>query len=191
MKIVLLFAMVLFGVYAQQRAGTEVKALRETQRLEAERKDEAGGELAHMRYVLSLAKKAHQAQHGPFGCIVVKEGTIVGEGQANADASVSPSRHAEASAILDALANSADAGLNGATLYSAVQPCPVCISMIHGSGISKIYYSIPASEVHEHIGEDAAERMYSTNPAKPSLEKIPEVLVLHSEAKETLGKASL
>lgn len=77
---------------------------------------------------------------GPFGACVVKDGQIIGRGSNHVLANNDPTAHAEVMAIRDACHNINSYDLTGCELYTSCYPCPMCISAIIWSNISKIYY---------------------------------------------------
>src|ERR1043166_1652814 len=66
----------------------------------------------------------------PTWVLVVKNGTIVGQGTNTVVADNDPSAHAEVNAIRDACSKLQTLDLSGCTLYSTMEPCPMCFSVI-------------------------------------------------------------
>jgi guanine deaminase len=79
---------------------------------------------------------------GPFGAVIVdKHGKIIGEGANRVTATNDPTAHAEMVAIRNACSNIADFNLDGATIYTSCEPCPMCLSAIYWARIGKIVYA--------------------------------------------------
>ncbi len=79
---------------------------------------------------------------GPFGAIVVdKAGTIIGRGANNVTSTNDPTAHAEVMAIRNACANSNTFSLEGATIYTSCEPCPMCLAAIYWARIGRIVYA--------------------------------------------------
>ena len=58
-----------------------------------------------MREAIKLAEEGMQAGHGgPFGCVVVQAGKVVGRGNNRVTSTNDPTAHAEVTAIRDACA---------------------------------------------------------------------------------------
>ena len=76
------------------------------------------------------------------GCLIVKDGLILGQGATHPPGGL----HAEAAALQEA--QKSKQSLNGATLYCTVEPCsfegrtPSCAKAIARSGISRVVASI-------------------------------------------------
>ena len=88
---------------------------------------------------------------GPFGACIVKDGKIIGKGSNHVLENNDPTAHAEVMAIRDACKNINSYDLSGCELYTSCYPCPMCISAIIWSNISKIYYG-NTKEDAENIG---------------------------------------
>ncbi len=77
---------------------------------------------------------------GPFGAVVVKDGTIVGMGSNHVLANNDPTAHAEIMAIRDACKSLGTHDLTGCEIYTSCYPCPMCLSAIIWSNITKVFY---------------------------------------------------
>ena len=77
---------------------------------------------------------------GPFGAVIVRDGEVIATGTNRVTASCDPTAHAEVNAIRNACAKVGDFKLNGCTIYSSCEPCPMCLSAIYWAGIERIYY---------------------------------------------------
>ena len=88
---------------------------------------------------------------GPFGACIVKNGIIIGRGSNQVLKNNDPTAHAEIIAIRDACNNINSYDLTGCELYTSCFPCPMCLSAIIWSNITKIYYG-NTKEDAESIG---------------------------------------
>ena len=77
---------------------------------------------------------------GPFGAVIVRGGEVLATGTNRVTANNDPTAHAEVSAIREACAKIGDFKLEGATIYTSCEPCPMCLSAIYWAGISRIFY---------------------------------------------------
>ena len=77
---------------------------------------------------------------GPFGAVVVKDGTVVGVGNNHVVENNDPTAHGEVMAIRDACKNLKTFDLSGCELYTSCYPCPMCLSAIIWANIKKVYY---------------------------------------------------
>ena len=77
---------------------------------------------------------------GPFGCIVVKDGKIIGRGNNKVTSTNDPTAHAEVIAIRDACNNIGSFQLDGCEIYTTCEPCPMCLGAIYWARPDKVYY---------------------------------------------------
>ena len=77
---------------------------------------------------------------GPFGCIVVKDDTIVGRGCNKVTSTNDPTAHAEVIAIRDACKTLSTFQLKGCLLYTSCEPCPMCFGAIYWARPDKVYF---------------------------------------------------
>ncbi len=77
---------------------------------------------------------------GPFGCIVVKDGVVIGRGNNKVTSTNDPTAHAEVTAIRDACKNIGSFQLDGCIVYTSCEPCPMCLGAIYWARPDKVYY---------------------------------------------------
>ncbi len=95
----------------------------------------------HERYMDMVLERCEQAlARGdcPVASIIVRDGRIVGEGQNRAATGGDPTAHAEVEAVRDACRKGQVHELFGATLYSAMEPCPMCCWAIREAKIGRV-----------------------------------------------------
>ena len=78
---------------------------------------------------------------GPFGCVIVKDGKIMGEGYNLVMYDKDPTAHGEVVAIRNTCKNLGTFNLTGCDVYTSCQPCPMCFWAIVWSGAARIFYS--------------------------------------------------
>ena len=102
--------------------------------------EHSDGDRAHMARALALAARGlYTATPNPrVGCVIVKEGAVVGEGWHERTGAP----HAEVNALADARARGRDP--RGATLYVTLEPCnhtgrtPPCTDAVIAAGIGRV-----------------------------------------------------
>ena len=77
---------------------------------------------------------------GPFGCVIVKDGKIVGRGNNKVTSHNDPTAHAEIMAIRDACKNLNSFQLEGCVIYTSCEPCPMCFGAIYWARPDKVFY---------------------------------------------------
>lgn len=94
-----------------------------------------------MQEAVSAALKGiKNNEGGPFGCVIVKDGKIVGRGNNKVTSTNDPTAHAEVTAIRDACKNLGSFQLNGCEVYTSCEPCPMCLGAIYWARPDKVYY---------------------------------------------------
>lgn len=106
---------------------------------------------------------------GPFGAVIVRDGHVLGEGWNQVTSSNDPTAHAEVVAIRRACEAVGDFALQGATLYTSCEPCPMCLASAYWARISRIVYANTREDAAE-IGFDDS-LIYDEIP-KPVSERI-------------------
>ncbi|ODG93407.1 MULTISPECIES: nucleoside deaminase [Bacillaceae] len=92
---------------------------------------------------------------GPFGAVIVQDGKVIGAGVNGVTTLNDPTAHAEVQAIRNACQNLGTYLLKDAVLYTSCEPCPMCLSAVYWSRISKIYYFFTKDDAAK-IGFDDA-----------------------------------
>jgi tRNA(adenine34) deaminase len=108
-----------------------------------------------MQRAIALAEEGETAPgSGPIGCVIVLDGAIIGEAHNQVEANHDPTAHAEIVAIRRAGGHLKRSRVEGATLYSTLQPCGMCSMASIWAGISRIVYGAGRDQVHEMYFED-------------------------------------
>ncbi len=94
----------------------------------------------YMAQALALAREAERTGDVPVGCVVVRDGEIIGRGRNRREASGDATAHAEMEAIRDACARTGAWRLHGCALYVTMEPCPMCAGAILNARIEEIHY---------------------------------------------------
>ena len=92
-----------------------------------------------MGLAIKRARESFRKGQRPIHCLVVnRDGRIVGEAGNTVAKTRDPSAHAEVNAIRKACAALRTTDLFGCTLYTPMEPCPMCLSMILEAGIDRV-----------------------------------------------------
>lgn len=106
-------------------------------------------------YMLEAVKEAlfgiENKHGGPFGCVIVKDGTIVGRGHNKVILNNDPTCHGEIEAIRDACKNLNIFDLSGCSLYTTAEPCPMCLGACLWANIKEVFYGCNRKDT-EDIG---------------------------------------
>ena len=121
--------------------------------------------------VKAALKGMNNNEGGPFGCVVVKDGQIVGRGNNKVTSTNDPTAHAEVTAIRDACKNLDSFQLDGCEIYTSCEPCPMCLGAIYWARPDKVYYGSNQIDA-ANIGFDD-EFIYKEIPLPYSERSIP------------------
>ena len=93
-----------------------------------------------MAQALALAAEAAAAGEGPVGCVIVRDGTVVGRGRNRREERQATASHAEMEAIAQANAALGTWRLEDCELYVTLEPCPMCAGAILNARIRRVWY---------------------------------------------------
>ena len=94
----------------------------------------------YMRQALALAREAAESGEVPVGCVIVRDGQVVGRGRNRREEKQSTFSHAEMEAIAGANESLGSWRLDDCTLYVTLEPCPMCAGAILNARIPRVYY---------------------------------------------------
>lgn len=94
----------------------------------------------YMRQALTLAHEAARDGEIPVGCVIVREGEVVGRGRNRREQKQSVLSHAEIEAIADANRNLGSWRLEDCALFVTLEPCPMCAGAILNARIPKLFF---------------------------------------------------
>ncbi len=120
---------------------------------------------------------------GPFGAVIVKDGKIIGKGSNNVTSSNDPTAHAEITAIRAACEHLNDFQLDGCTLYTSCEPCPMCLGAIYWARPSRVVYAATAEDADKIAGFDDS-FIYDEINLAPKDRSIPAINALREEGQE-------
>lgn len=89
-----------------------------------------------MRLALAEAKKGD----APYGAVIVKDNEVVAVAHNTVRRDNDPSAHAEINAIRSLTAKLKNPSLEGYSIYTTGEPCPMCATACVWSGLSEIVY---------------------------------------------------
>ena len=95
-----------------------------------------------MGQALALAREAAREGDVPVGCVIVRDGEIVGRGRNRREANHDATAHAEVEAIRDACARLGSWRLHGCALYVTLEPCPMCAGAAINARIEEVRYAV-------------------------------------------------
>ena len=113
-------------------------------------------DILFLRQAIDLAREGvERGKGGPFGCIVVRDGEIVGKGCNGVTSSNDPTAHAEIVAIRDACQRLGDFQLTDCDVYTSCEPCPMCLGALYWARPRRVVYAATRHEAAEAGFDDA------------------------------------
>ena len=117
---------------------------------------------------------------GPFGAVIVKDGSIIAEGVNRVTAICDPTAHAEIVAIREACARSHSFTLNGCEIFTSCEPCPMCLGAIYWAHLGRIHFGNLASDASQFGFDDSF--IYREIGQPCAGRKIPMVQMMREQA---------
>ena len=133
-----------------------------------------------MRKAIGLSVQNLKKGGGPFGAVIVKDNKVIATGVNRVTSHNDPTAHAEIVAIRSATRKLHSFNLQGCTIYTSCEPCPMCLAAIYWAHLDKIYYANTKTDA-KNIGFDDS-FIYDELALKPADRKLPSEVLLHNEA---------
>ena len=137
-----------------------------------------------MRQAIALATdNVASGQGGPFGAVIVRDGKVIASGANYVTSTFDPTAHAEIVAIRNACKVMGSFSLDGCTMYTSCEPCPMCLAAIYWARMDGIFYSGTAADAAAAGFDDAF--LYE-ELKRPMMERsIPSRPLLHERGRES------
>jgi tRNA(Arg) A34 adenosine deaminase TadA len=95
-----------------------------------------------MQEAIALAvESVRTGDGGPFGAVVVRDGTVIGRGVNRVTSAHDPTAHAEVAAIRNACGRLGSHSLDGCAIFSSCEPCPMCLGAIYWARIERLFFA--------------------------------------------------
>ena len=116
---------------------------------------------------------------GPFGCVIVRDGQVLAATGNSVIKDNDPTAHAEVNAIRAACKKIGNFHLDGATMFTSCECCPMCYSTAYWARIGKICYAASWSDYNDLFDDSAI----SADVKKPNSQRsIPMTQIMQPEA---------
>ena len=126
----------------------------------------------YLQEAITLAKQGvKDGAGGPFGCVIVRDGEVVGRGWNQVTSCNDPTAHAEVVAIRDACRTLGNYQLTDCDVYTSCEPCPMCLGALYWARPRRVVYASTRDEAAEAGFDDAF--IYVEINIPPGERKIP------------------
>lgn len=140
----------------------------------------------HLRRALDLAfENATSGRGGPFGAVIAAGEEIVAEGVNRVTSERDPTAHAEIGAIREACRKLGQFSLQGYTLYSSCEPCPMCLSAIYWARLDALFFAASREDAARAGFDDSL--LYEQIPLAMDERRLPTTRLLQSEGTEAFA----
>ena len=138
------------------------------------------GNVFMARAIELSVENVRSGRGGPFGAVIVKDGSIVAEGANQVTATNDPTAHAEVIAIREACRKLGIFELKDCELYTSCEPCPMCLGAIYWARLSRLFFASVAADASQAGFDDS---FIYNEFARPHSERgIPMVQMMREEA---------
>lgn len=123
-----------------------------------------------LKRAIGIAKISINEGGGPFGALIVKNGTMISSSGNKVVKTNDPTAHAEVLAIREASRILGTFDLSDCILYTSCEPCPMCLGAIYWARIPVVVYASDRKDAAMAGFDD--ELIYREVSVKPSERKI-------------------
>ncbi|HEU5116437.1 MAG TPA: nucleoside deaminase [Isosphaeraceae bacterium] len=99
-----------------------------------------------MQHAIEACRRGIEEGQSPFGAAIVKQDRVLVAVHNTVWADTDPSAHAEVNAIRAACRSLNSISLEGCTLYSTCEPCPMCLAASHWAKIDRIVFGASVAD---------------------------------------------
>jgi len=132
------------------------------------------------RAVALSLEKMRANSGGPFGAVIVRNGTIISEGWNEVTSRYDPTAHSEIVAIRRACTVLGTFNLPDCDIYTSCEPCPMCLGAIYWARLRRVYFANTRIDASK-IGFDD-DFIYREVAQAPELRKIPHSRLMTEDA---------
>lgn len=102
----------------------------------------------HMDHALRLAQEAFDRGDWPVASVIVRDGRVLATGQNRQNTLKDITVHAETDTLRNAFAALSSTDLSGATLYSTMEPCPMCAEAMRMARVSRLVLGLRHADLN-------------------------------------------
>lgn len=126
----------------------------------------------YLSRAIELARRnVETGDGGPFGAVVVKNGSIIAEASNQVVPDADPTAHAEVAAIRIACKALSTHDLSGCDLYASCEPCPMCLGAVYWARLDRLFYAASRNDATNAGFDDGF--LYEELSKAPPERKIP------------------
>ncbi|MFN4314929.1 MAG: nucleoside deaminase [Chitinophagaceae bacterium] len=113
-------------------------------------------DLKYLKMAVELSRQGMKdGEGGPFGCVIVRDGEVVGEGCNRVTSTNDPTAHAEMVAIRQACAKLKTWQLTDCDVYASCEPCPMCLGALYWARPRRVVFANTRDQAASIAFDDA------------------------------------
>jgi guanine deaminase len=93
-----------------------------------------------MQLAIEKCRNGIAAGQSPFGCAIARGGEVLSCSHNTVVLTTDITAHAEVNAIREACRKTGEIFLEGATVATTCEPCPMCMAALHWARVDTVYY---------------------------------------------------
>lgn len=142
--------------------------------------------IKYIEMAIKIAEDGLAKGHGPFGAVIVKDGEVLAKAANSVTLNHDPTAHAEVMAIREAANKLGTHNLEGCTIYTSCEPCPMCLGAIYWAGIQKVVFAASREDAAKAGFNDKF--IYDEIALEPPERKVEFLYFKTPEAKQLFDK---
>jgi tRNA(adenine34) deaminase len=112
-----------------------------------------------MRIAIDEARKSGAAGNRAVGAVIALDGEVLATGGNQRESAVDALGHAETTALRNAVAKTGSLDFSGCTLYTTLEPCPMCCGAIAVNNIELVVVGAMHTEGNRRWGDYTVEKV--------------------------------
>lgn len=142
-----------------------------------------------MAMAIEESRKGLSGGEAPFGSVIVRDDEVIGSAYNIVNSSFDPTAHAETKVVRETSVRLKTPNLEGSTLYTSCEPCPMCCGAILNARIGTLVIAGRGSTLVKLRGQ-TGERTYNPDRLAEMYKMDLQVIwgVLQEEAELVLAK---
>ncbi len=108
-----------------------------------------------LKLAIDIAAQNIDEGGGPFGAVITRGGELLASSGNRVTQSNDPTAHAEILVIREAARILDSWNLEGCTLYTSCEPCPMCLGAIYWAHLDTVYYACTPKDAMDSGFDDS------------------------------------
>ncbi len=102
-----------------------------------------------MRLAIAKTQTGIAAGQSPFGCAIARGDEVLAVAHNTVLGTVDSTAHAEVNAVREANRRTGQIFLEGATVATTCEPCPMCMAALHWARVETVYFGASIAQAAE------------------------------------------